>query len=104
MNQSQFIQAIADQTTESGQSISKADVTRVLLALTGVVHTQLKAGEELTLPGIGKLKSQHKEAKTGRNPKTGEPVAIAAKTAPKFTAAKALKDALNDEKPAASAE
>lgn len=95
MNQAKLIDAIAEQTSESGEALNKKDVTRVLVALTGVVHSQLKAGEEVTLPGIGKLKAVHKEAKTGRNPKTGEPVQIVAKTAPKFTAAKALKDAVN---------
>lgn len=55
----------------------------------------LAAGGEVTLPGIGKLSVKHKEARTGRNPSSGEAIEIAAKNAPHFSAAKALKDAVN---------
>jgi DNA-binding protein HU-beta len=95
MNQAQLIDAIAAQAAndaKNGQAVTKADVTRILVALTGVVHDQLKAGEEVTLPGIGKLKVQDKPAKIGRNPKTGAELKIPAKRVPKFTAVKALKD------------
>lgn len=95
MNQTQLIQAVADQTGESGAALSKTEVARVLVALTGVVQAQLKAGEEVALPGIGKLKVQNKAAKTGRNPRTGEAVEIPAKAVAKFVAAKALKDMLD---------
>ncbi|SFZ77795.1 HU family DNA-binding protein [Chitinimonas taiwanensis] len=94
MNQAQLIEAITTQAGQDGQSVSKADVTRVLVALTGVVHAQLKAGEEVTLPGVGKLKIKDKAAKTGRNPKTGAEIQIPAKRVPAFTAVKALKDAV----------
>ncbi|PHV10724.1 HU family DNA-binding protein [Chitinimonas sp. BJB300] len=94
MNQAQLIEAITVQAGKDGQDVSKADVTRVLVALTGVVHTQLKAGEEVTLPGVGKLKIKDKAAKTGRNPKTGAEIQIPAKRVPAFTAVKALKDAV----------
>lgn len=95
MNQSQLVQALADQTGESGTALNKTEVSRVLVALSGVVHEQLKAGEEVSLPGLGKLKAQHKAAKTGRNPRTGEAVEIAAKTVAKFVPAKVLKDLLD---------
>lgn len=49
---------------------------------------------EVVLHGIGKLKTVAKPARTGRNPATGEEIEIAAKTAVKFVAAKALKDAV----------
>lgn len=95
MNQSQLIQALADQTGESGTALNKTEVSRVLVALSGVVQHQLKAGEEVSLPGLGKLKALHKAAKTGRNPRTGEAVEIPAKTVAKFVPAKALTDAIN---------
>ncbi|MGQ5523316.1 HU family DNA-binding protein [Chitinimonas sp. PSY-7] len=94
MNQAQLIEAITIQAGKDGQDVSKADVTRVLVALTGVVHTQLKSGEEVTLPGVGKLKIKDKAAKVGRNPKTGAEIQIPAKRVPAFTAVKALKDAV----------
>jgi DNA-binding protein HU-beta len=47
------------------------------------------------LPGIGKFTVKKKQARTGRNPATGEPIQIAAKKFPAFSAAKALKDAVD---------
>ena len=79
----------------AASSTTQADTERALNALAAAVSAQLKAGDEVTLPGIGKLKAVHKEARTGRNPQTGEAVEIAAKTVVKFVAAKSLKDSLN---------
>ena len=64
-------------------------------AQASVVTEVLTAGGEVTLPGIGKLTVKAKAAKAGRNPKTGEVIQIAARKAPAFTGAKALKDAVN---------
>jgi len=64
-------------------------------AQTEVVTDVLKANDEVTLPGLGKLSVKAKAAKAGRNPKTGEAITIAARKAPAFTALKALKDAVN---------
>jgi DNA-binding protein HU-beta len=55
----------------------------------------LKKGEEVSLAPIGKFKVSKREARQGRNPSTGEMVEIKAAKVAKFTAAKALKDALN---------
>ena len=79
----------------TASSTTQAEAERSLNALAASVTAQLKAGEEITLPGIGKLKAVHKEARTGRNPQTGEAVEIAAKTVVKFVPAKSLKDSLN---------
>ena len=75
--------------------ISKKQAEDVLDSIGEVVTEVLAAGDEVTLPGIGKLSAVQRAARTGRNPQTGEEVKIAAKRAPKFSAAKALKDALN---------
>ena len=50
-------------------------------------------GNELAITDLGKFGTAQRAAKTGRNPKTGEAIQIAAKRAPKFSPAKALKDA-----------
>lgn len=89
MNQAQLIEAISAST-----GINKAQIGHVLNGLAAAAHSELLAGGELTLPGIGKLKVQNKPAKTARNPKTGEEVQVPAKRVPKFVAAKALKDAI----------
>lgn len=74
---------------------SKAAVGRVIDALASHIHGELYAGQEVTLPEIGKLKPAERAARTGRNPQTGEAVRIEAKRVAKFTPAKALKDAIN---------
>lgn len=74
---------------------SAAATESILDALGSVVQEQLAKGGEVTLPGIGKLSVTERAARTGRNPQTGETIEIAAKKTPKFSAAKALKDAVN---------
>lgn len=92
MNQAQMIDEIAAHTANDG--IAKTAVKTVLDALAKVAQTELQKGGEVTLPGIGKLSSDLRAARTGRNPKTGEAIAIAEKRVPKFSAAKAFKDAV----------
>ena len=89
MNQAELISAIAGDTGHS-----KTDVKFILDELAAKATHALNQGDEVTLPGIGKLKPVEKPARTGRNPATGEEIEIPAKTAVKFTAAKALKDAV----------
>ncbi len=67
----------------------------MLGTLSHIAAVQMQKGEELTLPGIGKLSIKHRPAKTGRNPATGVSMEIPAKNVPHFSAAKALKDAVN---------
>jgi len=59
------------------------------------VKTSLRKGEEVTLVGFGTLYAGVRNARTGRNPRTGEAVEIKAAKLPKFRAGKALKDAIN---------
>lgn len=69
-------------------------VTNVLDALAEVAKDELAKGNEVPLPGLGKLTVTDKPARKGRNPATGEEIDIPAKRVPKFVAAKALKDAV----------
>ena len=55
----------------------------------------MKAGEPITLVGFGTFKVVERKARKGRNPQTGEEIDIEASKAPKFTAGKALKEAVN---------
>jgi len=75
-----------------------ADVTNkqaeaVLNSFTATVLNAVRAGNELVITGLGKFGCVQRAAKIGRNPKTGEAIPIAAKRAPKFSPAKALKEA-----------
>jgi DNA-binding protein HU-beta len=63
-----------------------------LLADTAIKETK-KSGE-FTIPGIGKLVKAERKARMGRNPQTGEPIKIKAKTVVKFRVAKVAKDTI----------
>jgi DNA-binding protein HU-beta len=55
----------------------------------------LKKGDDVTLVGFGTFKEVKRKARKGRNPQTGAEIKISASKAPKFSAGKALKDAVN---------
>lgn len=91
MNQAETIRAVAEVA-----EVKQADVEHILKTLGEVAQANLDSpGAEITLPGLGKLKAELRSARTGRNPKTGEAIAIPASTTVKFSATKALKDAIN---------
>ena len=89
MNKSELIEAIAQ---EAG--ISKSAAQKALDATTTAVTNALKNGDTVTLVGFGTFYVGERAERQGRNPKTGEPLTIAAAKTPKFRAGKALKDAL----------
>lgn len=75
-----------------------AEVTRtqaetVLNTLTNCILDTVRADGEFVLPDVGKFGSSERAARKGRNPSNGEEITIAAKRVPKFSAAKALRDA-----------
>ena len=90
MNKSELIQAIADEA-----AMHKNDVRACLDGLVEVVKRELKNGNDITLVGFGTFTVADKPERQGRNPKTGEPLTIAAHKTPKFKPGKALKDAVN---------
>lgn len=73
----------------------KSTVRAALEQLSEIVSDALENGDEITLPGIGKLKITERPARTGRNPQTGKTLQIAAKKIVKYVPAKALNDAIN---------
>lgn len=89
MNKSELIETIAQEA-----DISKAAAQKALDATTNAVTTALKQGDTVTLVGFGTFYVGERAERQGRNPKTGEPLTIAAAKTPKFRAGKALKDAL----------
>lgn len=90
MNKTQLIDHIAN-TAE----LSKKEATAALEAITGGISDALVNGDEVALIGFGTFKISERAARTGRNPRTGEEIQIAASKMPSFKAGKALKDALN---------
>ncbi|MFO0752061.1 MAG: HU family DNA-binding protein [Thermodesulfovibrionales bacterium] len=75
-------------------SISKAAAGKALDSLIDGVKKTLKKGNKVTLVGFGTFSISKRKARKGRNPRTGEAIKIKASKAPKFTAGKALKDAV----------
>jgi DNA-binding protein HU-beta len=87
MTKTELVAALA---TASG---AEKKQTRVFLeTLTTLVEKQVRKGGEVPLTGLGKFKVVKRKARVGRNPATGEPIKIPAKTVVKFTVAKNLKD------------
>ena len=74
--------------------IPKTKADMLLVALSTVITEALVAGDEVTLPGIGKLQVEQHAARKGRNPRTGEAIDIPAKQVPHFSAAKDLREAV----------
>jgi DNA-binding protein HU-beta len=81
MNKTQLIDAMA---AKSG--LSKADSKKALEAFVGATTDSLKGGEKVALVGFGSFSVAERSARTGRNPKTGEAIQIAAKKVVKFKA------------------
>ncbi|MCW2239592.1 HU family DNA-binding protein [Azospirillum canadense] len=79
---------------------SKADAGKALDAVIDSLQEALVKGETVKLPGFGQFEIAERGARTGRNPQTGAEIKIAASKAPKFSAGKALKDAINNGKAA----
>ena len=90
MNKSELIKHIA---TTAG--LTQAQATAALQAVETCVIDTLANGGEVALVGFGTFSVTAKAARTGRNPKTGEAIQIAAKKVPTFKAGKALKEAVN---------
>ena len=75
--------------------VSKSAAERAVDALIGAVKSSLKKGDMVTLVGFGTFYVSKREARSGRNPRTGEALTIKATRVPRFRAGKALKDAIN---------
>lgn len=73
---------------------TKVAAEQTVDAILDAVVSSLKKGEEVSIAGLGIFSVKARAARTARNPKTGEPVKVAACKVPKFRAAKALKDAV----------
>jgi DNA-binding protein HU-beta len=90
MNKTQFVEAVAQ---KSG--MSKREAEAAVNAMTAVIADTLKAGDKVQLIGFGTFEVKTRAERSGRNPKTGETITIAASKHPSFSAGKALKDSIN---------
>ena len=90
MNKTELIANIADQ-AELTKVQAKAALEQVIESITA----SLKDGEPVQLIGFGTFKVNHRAARIGRNPQTGEELQIKAANVPAFVAGKALKESVN---------
>jgi len=90
MNKTELVAEVAEKA-----GMTKGDAATAVEAVLDSITGALKAGGDVRLPGFGVFSVTHREAKTGRNPQTGQEISIAARNVPKFAAGKGLKDAVN---------
>ncbi len=90
MNKNDLVAAVAE-----AAGLTKADAAKAVDAVFDTVTDSLKGGNEVRLVGFGTFSVVSRKATTGRNPRTGETIQIAASKQPKFKAGKGLKDAVN---------
>ena len=83
----------AEVAEEMGMSKKQAD--SVVNTVIDAVKEALAKGEDVRLVGFGTFSVKKREARTGRNPRTGKPLEIPAKKVPVFSAGKGLKDAVS---------
>jgi len=89
MNKADLINHVA---AEAG--LSKPDASNAVEAILSGITSTLADGGSVSLVGFGTFSVSARAARTARNPRTGEPIEVAASNAPKFKAGKALKDAV----------
>jgi DNA-binding protein HU-beta len=94
VNKSELTQKLAERT-----NLSKADASRAVDALfsveNGIISQALKSGEKVQITGFGSFETRKREARTGRNPRTGKEIKIGASTSAAFRAGKGLKDSVS---------
>jgi len=81
MNKAELIDAMAKKA-----GLTKADAKRALDAFIGVTAASLKKGDRIALVGFGSFSVAKRSARTGRNPRTGAAIKIAARKVVKFKA------------------
>jgi DNA-binding protein HU-beta len=93
MNKSDLVDALAEAT-----GMTKADAGRAVDAIfspdSGIVAKTLRKGGRVQITGFGTFEAKQRKARTGRNPRTGQTIRIAATKTPAFRAGKGLKDGI----------
>jgi DNA-binding protein HU-beta len=93
VNKAELVSALSGAT-----DMSRAEATRAIDALfgveNGIIATALRSGDKVQITGFGSFETKKREARKGRNPRTGKEINIAASTSAAFRIGKRLKDAL----------
>ena len=90
MNKTELVEKVAE-----SAGLTKTQAEAAINAFVETITDGLKAGDKITLKGFGTFEVRQREAREGRNPRTGETMTIAASKAPAFKASSALKNVIN---------
>lgn len=90
MNKSELVEAVA-----TSADITKSSAGKAVDAVFDSIQSALSRGDSVSLIGFGTFSVSNRAARSGRNPRTGETIQIAASRAAKFKAGKGLKESLN---------
>jgi DNA-binding protein HU-beta len=93
VNKSELIQQLANR-TELSRSQAQDAVDALFSAEGGIISQALKDGEKVQITGFGSFETRKREARKGRNPRTGKEIDIAASTSAAFRPGKGLKDSI----------
>lgn len=91
MTKSELIQRIAEQNPH----LYLRDVERIVATIFDEIAAALAAGDRVELRGFGAFSVKHRDARVGRNPRTGESVEVPQKRVPFFKTGKDLRDRMN---------
>ena len=93
MNKSDLVQRLS-----ARADLSRAEATKAIDALfsveNGIIAEALRGGDKVQITGFGSFETKKREARKGRNPRTGKEIKIAASTSAAFRAGKGLKDSI----------
>jgi integration host factor subunit beta len=92
MIKSELVQKLANE----NPNLFHRDIEKIVSVVFDEISASLARGERVELRGFGAFSVKRRPARTGRNPRSGEPVTIEAKAAPFFKAGKELRDRLNN--------
>lgn len=90
MNKADLVLKVAVST-----GLTKAEADKATDAVFAAITDALKSGDDVRIVGFGSFSVSERPAREGRNPRTGETIAIPVSKSPKFTGGKSLKDAVN---------
>ena len=94
LSKSKIIAHLADKVSTTDKPVSKKQIASFFDELFKLAVKESKSAGKFVIPGIGRAVKAHRKARMGRNPQTGEPIQIKAKTVVKFRVAKSAKDVI----------
>ena len=93
MNKEELVQEVSKKA-----KVTQKETADIINSFMDTVQKAVSKGKKVTLVGFGTFEAKKRAARTGRNPQTGSPIKIAAKTAPVFSAGNKFNDIVNNSK------